>query len=217
MKNKSLIAKVLAVVLLAFTIIIVFVKQNESPNKAQVTVQDPKVYVRDHSPKFGENKKNVTIVEFLDPQCPSCAYFHPAVKKIMSDYGEEVQLVIRYLNNHSHSDYTIKLLESARNQKKFNEVLDIIFKYQNVWAKHNSPTKPELLWNYLKEVEGLDMIQLKSDFNNIDISAIVAQDRADSSTLGVTGTPEFFVNGQRLEKLDYNAFDDLVIEYVYEK
>ena len=121
--------------------------------------------------------------------------------------------MIRYLALHSNSKFAVKLLEASRLQNKFNETLEVMFKTQNQWAQHHNP-KPELLWILLPEA-GLDMAKLKEDFEKINVDKILELDSIDATTLGVRGTPTFFVNGQRLHKLSYKALRDLVESEIY--
>lgn len=171
-------------------------------------------FIRPHSVKFGDNKKNITIVEFVDPECVACRAFDPAVYNIYKEYYEDVQLVIRYLANHKNSEIVIKILEASRAQDKYKEVSRIIYKYQPIWASTTNPNV-ESLWTYLKEVEGLDVAKLKEDVAIIDISKILKLDREDARTLNVRGTPSFFVNGKELKDLIYQDFLDLVETEIY--
>lgn len=170
--------------------------------------------VREHSIKFGENKKNITVVEFLDPECESCAIFHPIVRKLYKEYHDEIQLVVKYIPNHANSKFAIKLLEASREQNKYEEVLNVIFEKQPLWAQHNNE-KPELLWQFLAEVPELDINKLKEDFNNPKIDKIIDIDAKDARELGVRGTPSFFVNGKRLSALSEKDLFDLVESEIY--
>ncbi|MFW0697030.1 DsbA family protein, partial [Aliarcobacter butzleri] len=56
--------------------------------------------VRDYAMKHDENKKNIYVVEFHDPECESCALFSPVVSKLYKEYHEDIQIVIKNLANH---------------------------------------------------------------------------------------------------------------------
>lgn len=213
MKNKKLLLFTVIVLAIGFIAGINFYQNSVDTKNEELAASGSAAFVRDHSPSFGANKNNVTIVEFVDPECESCAYFNPIVKKIFYEYKDEVKFVYRYLDNHKNSRYAIQILEAARKQGKYKETLNIMFKYQPIWAAHNAP-KPELIWNYLPEA-GLDIEKLKVDFENTNVDKIVTIDRIDATKLGVTGTPTVFVNGKMLRKLDYKSFLDLVESEVY--
>jgi len=74
--------------------------------------------VRADSPVLGSPEAPVTLVEFLDPECESCAAFAPAVKKIMSDYDGKIRLVVRYMPLHPNSLRAAALTEAAGEQGK---------------------------------------------------------------------------------------------------
>ncbi len=213
MKNKKLLLFTVIVLAIGFIAGINFYQKSEDNKNAQLTASGSVSFVRNHSPAFGNNKNNVTIVEFIDPECEACAYFHPIVKKVFYEYKDEVKFVYRYLDNHKNSRYAIRVLEAARKQGKFKETLDVMFKYQPVWAAHNAP-KPQLIWNYMGEA-GLDVDKLRADFDAMDVSDITSTDRSDARSLGVRGTPTIFVNGKKLAKLDYKSFLDLVESEIY--
>jgi len=214
MKNKKVVLGLVVLLIVGF-FVAVTAYQNSMDSKNQELSANTKgaPFVRQHSPSFGLNKNNVIITEFLDPECESCSAFHPIIKEVFNDYKDETKLVIRYLANHGNSKFTVRLLEAARLQNKYNEALEVIFKNQNKWAQHNNP-KPELLWTLLPSA-GLDMKKLRADFENNDIDNMLDEDRKDASTLGVRGTPTFFVNGKKLHKLSHKALLDLVESEIY--
>jgi protein-disulfide isomerase len=56
---------------------------------------------------------------------------------------------------------------------------------------------PEKYLDYAREI-GLDVDRFKRDSESETIKSRLAQDSQEASTLGVTGTPAFFVNGKYL-------------------
>lgn len=214
MKNKKIVLLTVALLVIGF-IFGASSYQNavDVKNQELVASKNGAPFMRDYSPTFGQNKNNVIITEFLDPECEACSAFHPTIKEVFNDYKMETKLVIRYLANHENSKFAVRLLEAARIQNKYNEALDVIFKYQDKWAQHNN-TKPELLWTFLPEA-GLDMAKLKADFENNDIDKMINLDRVDAATLGVRGTPSFYVNGKKLRELSHKALLDLVESEIY--
>jgi protein-disulfide isomerase len=123
---------------------------------------------------------------------------------------------VKYLDNHKNSRLTIQMLEAARVQGKYEDVLNMMFEKHSLWASHySSVDKPELLWQFLKEIPNLDIEKLKVDMNNPKIDEIIAQDRADATALGVRGTPTLFVNGVLLNSLSQKALFDLVEKEIY--
>jgi protein-disulfide isomerase len=214
MKNKGIVALGLGVVVLIFIGMSFMFQSNQSTNVETYTSFDKEPFVRDHSTSFGENKKNVIVVEFLDPQCEACAAFHHAVKDVYKEYYEDIKLVIRYLPNQKNSLFTVKLLEAAKQQNKYHEVLETIFTTRDKWSIYKNE-KPYLLWDFIKEIEGLDMKKFKTDFNNLNLRKQLVLDREDANTLKVRGTPSFFVNGEELKEFSPKGLMDLVESKIY--
>src|SRR6185503_7474101 len=48
-------------------------------------------------PSLGKAEAPVTIIVFTDFQCPSCAAIHPALERLVKEYGDKIRLVARDL------------------------------------------------------------------------------------------------------------------------
>ncbi len=108
----------------------------------------------------------------------------------------------------------VKILEAARKQGKYEETLNMVFASQNIWGEHGNP-KPHLIWNYIVQIEGLDIEKLREDMNDPKFVEMMEIDMQDAKELGVTGTPTFFVNGKKLEDLSFKALNALVESEIY--
>ncbi|MDX4037905.1 DsbA family protein [Aliarcobacter skirrowii] len=216
MQNKKLVLSTLVAVI-AFFVGFSFFYKNDSKSTQNIAVENiNELLVRDYSYKMGDNSKNISVVEFLDPECESCAIYSTVVKRLYKEYFGDIQIVIKYLDNHKNSRFTIQILEAARVQGKYEEVLDMMFEKHSLWASHYaSVDKPELLWQFLKDIPNLDIDKLKEDMKNPKIDEIIKQDREDANALGVRGTPTIFVNGKQLQELSQKALFDLVEKEIY--
>ncbi|MDD3026238.1 MAG: thioredoxin domain-containing protein [Aliarcobacter skirrowii] len=216
MQNKKLVLSTLVAVI-AFFVGFSFFYKNDSKSTQNIAVENiNELLVRDYSYKMGDNSKNISVVEFLDPECESCAIYSTVVKRLYKEYYDDIQIVVKYLDNHKNSRFTIQILEAARVQGKYEEVLDMMFEKHSLWASHYaSVDKPELLWQFLKEISDLDIEKLKEDMKNPKIDEIIKQDREDANALGVRGTPTIFVNGKQLQELSQKALFDLVEKEIY--
>lgn len=167
-----------------------------------------------HAPVLGPADAPVTIVEFFDPACESCRAFYPVVKKIMAAYPDKVRVVLRYAAFHPTSEEAIRILEAARLQDKFEPVLERLLQTQSRWAPHGRPA--ESAWAVL-DGTGLDTAQARKDEKSPEIAAILNQDAEDIETVGVRGTPTFFVNGKPLKELGAQQLYDLITAEVNEQ
>lgn len=199
MKSKKNIVLISSIILGLLFVLGIFAYNSYQDQQREVLAQEGfDVFVRDYSPKMGAEDPKVYLVEFLDPECESCRRFAPFVKELMAKYKDEVQLVIRYAPFYGNAEFAATVLEASREQDKYWEVLELLFRYQPQWGGHHNP-RPELIWTYLPEA-GVNVDQLREDMRNPEIAKRIEQDIKDLKTLGVKATPTFFINGKALER-----------------
>jgi protein-disulfide isomerase len=171
---------------------------------------DRSALMRPHSPSEGPADAPVVIVEFFDPACGTCRTFYPMVKQLMGEHPKQIRLVMRYAPFHKGSDKVVAVLEAARRQGKFWQALEALLESQDDWAS-NHTAKIDLTWKYLSGV-GLNTEQLAFDMTAPELQQAVAQDLSDANTLGVSQTPEYFVNGRPLPSFGFQQLKQLVAD-----
>ncbi len=206
--KKTLVISAGIILLLAF----LFATLSATSERAEETQQrvelNADVLVRAHAPSVGPQDARVRIVEFLDPACETCRRFYPFVKDLMAQHAGRVDLVLRYAPFHAHSDQVVALLLAADRQGRHWETLEALLKTQDQWVEHHT-VQPEAVWPHLEGL-GLDMERLRRDMADPAIGRLIAQDLADAELLGVTKTPEFFVNGQPMPSFGFQQLQGLV-------
>jgi protein-disulfide isomerase len=178
---------------------------SNSGNKSALLLE---TLVRPDSPVLGAADAPVTMVEFLDPECESCAMFSPTVKKILSQYDGKVRLVVRYMPLHPNSLRAATLTEAAGEQGKYWQMQELLFQKQPEWGTKHGPasasTPPAdinaLFEKYAMEL-GLDLGRVNSAVRENRFQAKLDRDLKDGQTLGVRQTPTIFVNGRKLARL----------------
>lgn len=138
------------------------------------------------------NGAPVKITEFFDYQCPFCASTIPALEDALKSYRGKVQLVLRNspLPIHPDSMLAHQAALAAGEQGKFWEMYRLLYANQK-------RLKPANLLEYARQLNlNLDLFEqrLQSGF----FKNAVQQDIALADSLGVDGTPTFFINGQKL-------------------
>ena len=179
-------------------------RQDERP----VALADPALLVRFHSPSIGEASAKVHIVEFFDPACETCRDFYPFVKSLMDAHPGRIRLSVRYAPFHRGSDEIVKLLEAARRQGKYWQTFEALLAAQPRWVV-NHTARPELAWAALAGL-GLDLERLKAEMSSPALAQVIRQDLDDAVKLGVTKTPEFFVNRRPMPQFGYEELKTLV-------
>ncbi|MCK9454112.1 MAG: thioredoxin domain-containing protein [Sulfurimonas sp.] len=181
---------------------------SKSDEAALIAKKNEERFIRDYSTVVGNSDAKVTIVEFLDPSCETCRAFYPLVKDIMAKHEGKIKHVIRYAPFHQDSDYVVKLLEATKKQGKYIETLEALFRYQNQWVDHHVPNK-QMVWRLMAHL-GLNIEQLKVDFEDPKLDELIKQELSDAKALGVKKTPQFFVNGKILQEFGHKQLIKLV-------
>jgi len=208
MKNKHLLALAALLLVGAFVSASWLYNRQQAEQVVEQARANADLLVRDYSPRIGNPGARVTLVEFFDPACGTCAAFHPFVKQLMAAHDGRIKLVVRYVPFHQGADYVVKILEAARLQGKFMEVLEVALETQSVWSERGNP-QPERLWMRLGRT-GLDINRARRDMESPEISRRLQQDMADARQLGVNKTPSFYVNGEPLVRFGYDTLRELV-------
>lgn len=159
----------------------------------------------------GNSEATVTLVEFSDFQCPACASFQPVMEEIMKSYGDKIRFEYKHfpLPIHPYAQQAALAAEAAGQQGKFYEYHDLLFKNQQTWATSVAPGS--LFLGYAEEL-GLDMEQFRRHQKSSILRDKVRADMNEARELGLTGTPTFFLNGERME---INTFEDFITQVAF--
>jgi len=192
----------------------VLYQKNKSTLQSTSSNQNQSVVERQGAPVKGPTDARVTIVEFFDPACGTCADFYPLVTQFINQYPGKVRVMMRYAPLHTGSDQVVKMLEAAHQQGKFWQSLELLFKNQRRWVVNHvsQPMRARGILNSLP----MDHKKLDSDMNQSKVARSIQQDVEDSQTLKVQATPEFFVNGRSMPSFGYKQLSQLVKEAVEE-
>ncbi len=150
---------------------------------------------RDHI--RGPHKAPVTVVEYGDFECPYCGRAEPVIRELLADFGD-VRYVWRHLplnDVHPHAQLAAEAAEAAAGQGAFWEMHDTLFAHQDA-------LRPADLVRYATDL-GLDAERFAHDLRKHAGAGRVAEDVDTADLSGVSGTPTFFINGQR----HYGAYD----------
>ncbi len=210
MKKSHITIITLLLIALIFALAALFYNKEKNTQANQMVSKHSESLVRDHSVRTGNPQAKVTIVEFLDPACGTCRQFHPLVKELIEQNTDKVNLVIRYAPLHHGSDQMVAILEAAKMQEQFWQVLDMMFDTQPQWAI-NHRAHPEIFWKHLTQTNsGLDFAKLQQDMSDPAVFKAIQQDIMDGQLLGASKTPTFFVNGKPLPSFGYTQLQNLV-------
>jgi protein-disulfide isomerase len=139
----------------------------------------------------------VTLVEYGDFECPYCGQAEPAVRELIRESGE-LRFVFRHLpltEVHPHAQLAAEAAEAAAVQGAFWEMHDMLMDHQGALTARD-------LIAYAGEI-GIDAEKFGNDLRKHVGAYRVAEDVDSADLATVSGTPTFFINGNRY----YGAFD----------
>lgn len=210
--RRGLFIAAIAGLLIAFVLGTLFYKSQQASSTNAGAVQNGAALASVQSPSSGNPQAKVHLVEFLDPACGTCAAFFPHVKSLMAAHPGRIRLSLRHVPFHKGSDLVVRILEASREQGKYLSTLEALYAVQDRWVIQHV-VQADAVWQAVGGL-GLDMDKLRRDMDAPDVARRMAQDMADAQTLGVSKTPEFFVNGRPLPSFGLDELKTLVDDEV---
>lgn len=159
-----------------------------------------------------KGSSDVTFVEFLDFECEACGAAYPIVEDLRKEYAGEVTFEIRYfpLPGHFNAERAARAVESAARQGKLEAMYAKMYENQQAWGEAKTP-HDVLFRSYASQI-GLDMEKYDTDYASAEVAARVQRDIDDGTSLGVTGTPTFFVDGEQVKPESADDFSSALDE-----
>lgn len=143
---------------------------------------------------IGSVQATVTVVEFIDFQCPFCRAVHPMLMRIMDEYkNKPVRFMFRHFPIISIHPLALPASNAslcANEQKKFLPYYDLLYTRQDEISLANLVTFAESL--------DLNLQQFNTCLSDKRYESLIRQDVRDGLSLGLEGTPTWFVNNTRL-------------------
>ena len=163
----------------------------------------------DGAPTRGPSDAKVTVVEYSDFQCPYCGRaWELFEKEVYPEYKDKVRFVFKQMpltQIHPWAEDAAVASACALEQgnDQFWKVYDGLFAQQAQITKENLPAKVE----EIATAGGLDVPRLKECLASRKTIDAVKADQSEAMTVGVSGTPTFFINGRRMQNTqDAGAF-----------
>lgn len=152
----------------------------------------------------GKSTSKVQIVEFADYQCPHCKHAHSVFKKVLSKIGRKVNYVyIDYpVNRSGISKELAKMGYCVRqkSEKDYWKFHDYVFENQDKITHGSALDFAKRAKVYNKSFDACTKAPATQAF--------IAKSLSLGESVGVTGTPSVFVNGQRTSLAEADDFID---------
>lgn len=158
------------------------------------------------APVAGNPNGDVTIVAFLDYNCPYCRKSTPELDRFVAS-DSNVKVIYKdwpILSKSSIVDAKIAL--GAAYQGKYMEA------HRALMAMQTRDASSEQLMAAMKGV-GIDLAKLAADLNthDADITALLRRNNAEAEAIGINGTPVFLIGQFKVSQgLDEAGFRQVV-------
>ncbi len=149
---------------------------------------------------LGSDSAKVEIMEFSDFECPWCGRFAvlqmPDVRQRLLPTGRVRWRFVNFMiQGHTKSPYAHLAAACANEQGKFWEMADLLYQNQEDWVGSNS--FQSMIDGYAERA-GADKARYRSCIGERRAWGQVLADKRFGDSLGLDGTPTFFVNGRML-------------------
>jgi protein-disulfide isomerase len=184
-----------------------YVKSLRSQANVTLRLAPPRAqFTAENTPVRGSSAAAVTVVEFADYECPYCQQIQPAIAKLQADYKDRIAFVYKDvpLPMHAHAQKAAEAAHCAGDQGKYWEYHDLLFaskQYDVAQLKEHARTL---------KLDGKAFDQcLDSGAQAERIKTTVAE----AQSIGLPGTPGFFINGRFINgAVDYQILQQIIEE-----
>ncbi|MFH1620634.1 MAG: thioredoxin domain-containing protein [Patescibacteria group bacterium] len=145
-------------------------------------------------PVEGPATSTVTIVEFLDFQCPACGAFYPIMKRIREEYAGKIRFAERQMilpEIHEYAKGASIAAVCAGKQDKYFEYADALMVNQSRLGRDD-------LIRYADALH-LNMDLFNKCLDDPAVADFVVEERKAGEALGIIGTPWLFINRDSIE------------------
>jgi VCBS repeat-containing protein len=147
----------------------------------------------------GNPAGSVVLIEYVDFQCPICRSYNPIVEELIADFPDDLMVVTRHYplppNIHRNAFNAAVATEAAGRQGMFDEYGDLLFDRQDEWG---AVVTPQSLFDGYATQLGLNLADFQAAVADPVIALRIQRDVSAVMALGGTGTPTFFLQGERL-------------------
>jgi predicted DsbA family dithiol-disulfide isomerase len=151
----------------------------------------PPVARRNRAASNGPENARVVITEFSDFQCPYCREVQPALKRVLSEYPNDVRLDFKHmpLEIHPFAFASAQAALCGGEQGVFWQFHDALFESERLSSE---------IFSKLANEMNLESNRFQVCLTSPETRAAVLADLEEARRLGINGTPSFIVNGKQL-------------------
>ncbi|HBU07431.1 MAG TPA: hypothetical protein DEB09_05105 [Candidatus Magasanikbacteria bacterium] len=166
-------------------------------------------YVRDYNPVFGNLEAKITVLAFLDFECPYSQQAYSDFSKFLNKYEPIVKVVFKNLplqEIHPNATSAHASAMCALAQNKFWSYYNLLFTQKKL--------DQDSLLLYAQNLN-LNKDKFQSCITSEKIQTELETDLSDAVKLGVIGSPTYFVNNVKIEGvLTLEEWDKVILNFL---
>lgn len=165
----------------------------------QVVAAYPKLKAEAATLTAGPANAPITIVEFFDYRCPYCHASNEWARNLIAN-RDDVRFIFKQFPVLSENSVgAAQAAIAANRQGKFLEF------HHALMAAQGDLNMTQIM--QIAASVGLDTAKLQADMARPEVQAMITEVNQQATTLGISGTPVFVINGQLISGFDANALD----------
>lgn len=173
--------------------------------QVELSEEERKLIEGENNYWLGAPNPKITIVEFSDFACPYCKNSFPKIREIGLKYKDSVKIIFRDMPLQETSLELALAGRCAGEQGLFWLMHDKLFQNQGI-------SETEKLIELANQI-GADKNKFSSCLNNQKYLNNIQKDFSDGKSLGISGTPTWFVNGNKIEgDVPTNVWEEIIGE-----
>ncbi len=196
---------IIMVFLFAFGFLIINIIKETKENPLKSTQNAiPKEILGEDNYWLGSASPKITIVEFADFNCAHCQNAFPIIRELGLKYKNDIKIIFRDFPVIAESSGDLALAARCAGEQGFFWIMhDKLFLNQGV--------NDDARLKELAKQTGINMIKFNSCFSGKKYENKIQKDLNDGVSLGVSGTPTWFINGQKVAgDIPLSGFEDII-------
>lgn len=194
-------------------IFIIFLGQNTPNTSPTLQPVNEGELVAENNVVLGFKDARVTVVEFLDYNCPYCKQISPNLKNLLDGNKNKLRVIVKHfplvqLSGHESSYLAAQAVQTANRFDKGSEMHQALIDAEKI--------DKDLVSNTAKNL-GINQEEFDKLLNSDEIRKEVDADLDMAKKLQIRGTPSIFINGKQvdLQRQDLNTVVLAEVNRVY--
>lgn len=167
----------------------------------------PNAYIYQESPILGDPNAPITILAFIDFECPFCQRGYPIFEQVVTEFDGIVKVVFKHFPVeviHPQANNASLAAQCAQQSGQFWEYYRLVFERKVL--------TDSALIGYATELS-LPEDAFANCIARRTFQDVVNQDLQDGLDIGVRGTPTYIINNQKLEGVaDFAAWRTVILD-----